>query len=71
MYIHICICTLGLYERDNGKEHGNSHIIIGYVLGLFRVKGLGWLGEGLGHSQDTSRHPLRWPFRITKMQHIS
>ena len=24
---------LGLY-RDNGKEHGNCYVIVGYILGL-------------------------------------
>ena len=29
----LIVLLLGLY-RDNGKENGNYHIIIGYILGL-------------------------------------
>ena len=34
-------CILGLY-RDNGKEHGNYFIVIGYILGLYRDNGKKW-----------------------------
>ena len=30
---------LGLFNRDNGKENGNSNILIGYILGLCRDNG--------------------------------
>ena len=35
--IYIYIYILGLY-RDNGKENGSYHSIIGYMLGLYRDK---------------------------------
>ena len=35
--VYIYIYILGLYCRDNGKEHGNYYIMIGYILGLFGV----------------------------------